>query len=182
MSNSDVYIQMTDVYIWADKNHLGCSYCPCKQSAFTLSLARLQIPCSFVEDNARNRLRMISEDLQATTGSKGTRGSWRLQSMVVFIHMLCVLDALRVLLVSSGNTTSIASCPTPSSPLVDRQHQWTAIAVYVAGERQSHRSVWVSFSSGSSALCVTSSHSSVHVILLKQPVTQRETLCLLLTQ
>lgn len=75
MSNTDVYIGMTDVYIWADKNHLGCTYCPCKQSAFTLSLVCLQIPRSFVEDNARNCLRKVSGALQESTGSDGACGS-----------------------------------------------------------------------------------------------------------
>lgn len=114
MNNLDVYIYMTNVYIWGDKNHLGCSYCPCKQSAFTLSLGRLQMPCSFVEDNARNFLRRISEALQATTDSKGTCGSWGLQNMVSSTHWVCVSDAQKGLLVSSGNTTRVASLPAPS--------------------------------------------------------------------
>ena len=115
MKNSDVYIYMTDVCIWADKNHLGCSYCPCKQSAFALSLACLQTPCSFAEDNAINCLRRFSEALQATTGSKGTCGSWGLRSMVASTHRACVLDAQKMLLVSSGNTIRVASHPTPSA-------------------------------------------------------------------
>lgn len=89
----------------------------CKQSAFTLSLACLQMPCSFVEDNARIFLRRISEALQATTGIKGTRGSWGLQNMIASTRRVCVLDTQKVLLVSSGNTTRVASLPAASGQI-----------------------------------------------------------------
>lgn len=50
---------------------------PCEQLRFTLSSAGLQIPCSFVEEDARSCPRRISEVLQITTGGKGIRGRLR---------------------------------------------------------------------------------------------------------
>lgn len=108
------------------QNQLVCLHWPCKQSAFTLSLACLQITCSFVEDNARNCLRRISEALQATTSSKGTCGSWGLQSMVESIHRACVLGRQKMLLVSSGNIPRIASHPAPLAGSINEEPlQWT---------------------------------------------------------
>lgn len=106
MNNSDVYIYMTDVYIWSDENHLGCSYCPYKQSAITLSLVFLQLPCCSVEDNARNCLRKNSEALQTA----------KLQGMVAPTHRPGVLDTKKMLLDSSGNTIRVASHSSSSAP------------------------------------------------------------------
>lgn len=99
MNNSDVYIYKTDVYIWLGESHLGFSYCPCKQSAIALSLVFPQLPCCFVEDNARNCLRKNSEALQTT----------KLQGMVASTQGPGVLDTKIMLLVRSGNTTRVAS-------------------------------------------------------------------------